>query len=71
MNTVHSDYADLKQTIAKSVTELQQELVVKVDTNSHQLHAIAQENKMLISRSTADQQADQQHHDNWNTRGPI
>ena len=47
VNTVHTDYADLKQTIAKQKNDLQQELVDKIDQNSQQLNIIAQENKSL------------------------
>ena len=47
VNTVHTDYADLKQTIAKQKNDLQQELVDKIDNSTQQLNIIAQENKSL------------------------
>ena len=33
IDTVHADYADLKQTISKQKEDLQQELVGKIDNN--------------------------------------
>ena len=47
VNAVHVDYADLKQTISKQKSELQQELVNKIDNNTKQLNLVAQENKSL------------------------
>ena len=47
VDTVHADYVDLKQTISKQKDDLQQELVSKIDNNSKQLAAVAQENRNL------------------------
>ena len=47
VDTVHADYADLKQTISKQKDDLQQELVSKIDNNSKQLATVAQENGNL------------------------
>ena len=47
VDTVHADYVDLKQTISKQKDDLQQELVSKIDNNSKQLAAVAQENQNL------------------------
>ena len=44
VDTVHADYVDLKQMISKQKDDLQQELVSKIDNNSKQLAAVAQEN---------------------------
>ena len=44
---MHADYVDLKQTISKQKDDLQQELVSKIDNNSKQLAAVAQENQNL------------------------
>ena len=47
VNTVHTDYADLKQTISKQKNDFKQELVDKIDNNTKHSHSIAQENKTL------------------------
>ena len=47
VDTVHADYVDLKQTISKQKDDLQEELVSKIDNNSMQLAAVAQENQNL------------------------
>ena len=47
VNTIHADYADLKQTILKQKTKLKQELADKIDNNTIYLNAIARENKTL------------------------
>ena len=41
VDTVHTDYADLKQTISKQKNELRQELVENIDNNTRQLTSIA------------------------------
>ena len=40
VNTVHSDYTDLKKTISKQKEEIKIELADKIETNSKQLHKI-------------------------------
>ena len=45
VNTVHSDYTDLKKTISKQKEEIKNELVDKIETNSKQLHKITVENQ--------------------------
>ena len=52
VDTVHADYADLKQTILKQKEDLQQELVCKIDKNSKQLASVAQENTNLWKENT-------------------
>ena len=47
VNTVHSDYMDLKKTISKQNEEIKNELVDKIETNSKQLHKITVENQYL------------------------
>ena len=52
VDTVHADYADLKQTILKQKEDLQQELVCKIDKNSKQLASVVQENRNLWKENT-------------------
>ena len=47
VETVHHDYADLKQTIYKQKEELKHELVDKIDKNTSQFIEISHENKIL------------------------
>ena len=47
VNTVHVDYADLKETISKQKEEVQHELSNKIESNIRQLSTIAEENKYL------------------------
>ena len=47
VNTVHADYADLKQTISKHKDDVKQELSNKIKSNTIQLNIIAEENKQL------------------------
>ena len=47
VNTVHSDYMDLKKTISKQKEEIKNELADKIETNSKQLHKITVENQYL------------------------
>ena len=52
VDTVHADYADLKQTILKWKEDLQQELVCKIDKNSKQLSSVVHENRNLWKENT-------------------
>ena len=47
VDTVHHDYADLKQTISKQKEELKQDLADKIDKNTNQLMEVSHENKIL------------------------
>ena len=47
INTVHSDYMDLKKTISKQNEEIKNELADKIETNSKQLQKITVENQYL------------------------
>ena len=47
VNTVHSDYTDLKKTISKQKDEIKQELTDKIKTNLKQLQKISAENQSL------------------------
>ena len=47
VDTVHHDYADLKQTISKQKEELKQDLANKIDKNTNQLMEVSNENKIL------------------------
>ena len=47
VNTVHADYADLKQTISKQKDKVKSELAHKIESNTQQLNTIAAENKFL------------------------
>ena len=47
VNTVHSDYTDLKKTISEQKEEIKNELADKIETNSKQLHKITVENQYL------------------------
>ena len=47
VETVHHDYADLKQTISKQKEDLKHEFVDKIDKNTSQLIEISHENKIL------------------------
>ena len=47
IDTVHADYADLKQTIAKQTSTTTQDLSRKIESNAKQLTSIAVENKSL------------------------
>ena len=52
VDTLHADYADLKQTISRQKEDLQQELVGKIDKNSNQLASVAQENRNLWKQNS-------------------
>ena len=47
VETVHHDYADLKQTIFKQKEDLKHELVDKIDKSTSQLIEISHENEIL------------------------
>ena len=47
VDTVHSDYADLKSIIFKQKDELKQELAIHIDSNTQQLRSMTQENQAL------------------------
>ena len=47
VETVHHDYADLKQAISKQKEDLKHELVDKIDKNTSQLIEISHENEIL------------------------
>ena len=47
VETVHQDYADLKQTISKQKDDIKQDLTDKIEKNSSQLIEINRENKAL------------------------
>ena len=47
VDTVHHDYADLKQTISKQKEELKQDLADKIDKNTNQLMEVSHKNKIL------------------------
>ena len=47
VDTVHHNYADLKQTISKQKEELKQDLADKIDKNTNQLMEVSHENKIL------------------------
>ena len=47
MDTVHANYADLNQTIAKQSTITTIDLASKIETNSYQLMSITLENQNL------------------------
>ena len=47
VDTVHADYADLKQTIAKQTSTTTQDLSRKIESNAKQLTSITVENKSL------------------------
>ena len=47
VNTVHTDYTDLKNTISKQRDEIKNELITKIDKNTTKLVEISQENKTL------------------------
>ena len=47
VDTVHTDYKDLKETISKQKEDMKQELTDKIDYNTKHLQAIASENKIL------------------------
>ena len=50
VNTVHADYADLKQTVSKQKDKVKYELSHKIETNAQQLTTIAEEHKQLKKR---------------------
>ena len=47
VNTVHTDYKDLKQVISKQKEEIKHELIDKIDKNTTKLVEISQENRLL------------------------
>ena len=47
VETVHQDYADLKQTISKQKEDIKQDLTDKIEKNTSQLIEINRENKVL------------------------
>ena len=47
VETVHQDYADLKQTISKQKDDIKQDLTDKIEKNTSQLIEINKENKVL------------------------
>ena len=47
VNTVHTDYTDLKQAISKQKEEIKHELIDKIDKNTTKLVEMSQENKIL------------------------
>ena len=47
VNTVHSDYKDLKHVITKQKDEIKHELINKIDKNNSKLVEISQENRIL------------------------
>ena len=47
IETVHQDYADLKQTISKQKEDIKQDLTDKIEKNTSQLIEINKENKFL------------------------
>ena len=47
VETVHQDYADLKQTISKQKDDIKQDLTDKIEKNTTQLIEINKENKVL------------------------
>ena len=47
VNTVHSDYKDLKHVITKQKDEIKHELINKIDKNTSKLEEISQENRIL------------------------
>ena len=47
VETVHQDYADLKQTISKQKDDIKQDLTDKIERNTTQLIEINKENKVL------------------------
>ena len=51
VETVHHDYADLKQTISKQKEDLKHELVDKIDKNTSQLSEISHENEILCKEN--------------------
>ena len=51
VNTVHSDYKDLKQVITKQKDEIKHELINKIDKNTSKLVEISQENRILCKEN--------------------
>ena len=47
VNTVHTDYTDLKHAISKQKEEIKHELIDKIDKNTTKLVEMSQENKIL------------------------
>ena len=47
VDTIHEDYADLKQTISKQKEDLKQELADQIDRNISQLNEVTHKNKIL------------------------
>ena len=47
VDTVHNDYADLKNTISRQKDQLKQELATHIESNTQQLHSMTQENNTL------------------------
>ena len=47
VETIHQDYADLKQTISKQKDNIKQDLTDKIEKNTTQLIEINKENKVL------------------------
>ena len=47
VNTIHSDYKDLKHVIMKQKDEIKHELINKIDKNTSKLVEISQENRIL------------------------
>ena len=51
VNTVHTDYKDLKQVISKQKEEIKHELIDKIDKNTTKLVEISQENRILCKEN--------------------
>ena len=79
VNTVHSDYKDLKHVITKQKDEIKHELINKIDKNTSKLEEISQENRILRKENESlksrldriEQNSFQQRNDYRNTRRPI
>ena len=51
VNTVHTDYKDLKQVISKQKEEIKHELIDKIDNNTTKLVETSQENRILCKEN--------------------
>ena len=51
VNTVHTNYKDLKQVISKQKEEIKHELIDKIDRNTTKLVEISQENRILCKEN--------------------
>ena len=51
VNTVHTDYTDLKHAISKQKEEIKHELIDKIDKNTTKLVEMSQENKILCKEN--------------------